>query len=587
MKSKFQEISQAVMGKKTEELASEDMAEIAAPYVWEKSYASDVSWTTPIIDAPLWSLIDDAVAQHGEKPAIDFLGRKYSYTDLGALVDKAAEGFRQIGVRKGIRVGICLPNTPYSVVCYFAVLKAGGTVVNLNPLYVERELEQIAEDAEIKIMVSTDLRQLYPKVARLLEGELLRTVVICPMIDILPTIKGILFSILQRSKISDIPEDLQHVRFDKLVDNSGLVNTAKVDPVKDIAVLQYTGGTTGLPKGAMLTHANVLANAQQIKHWMTGIDGGDESVLGVIPLFHSFAMTTVMNLSLISGSQMYLLPRFDLTQVLETLAENKVTLMMGVPTIFIAINGYADLQDYDLTSLKICISGGAPLPIAVKQEFEKQTKCSLVEGYGLSECSPVVTCNPIGAENKQGSIGLPLPGTVVEIRSPDEEQALQPLGEKGEVCVIGPQVMAGYLGREETTANTMINGRFHTGDVGYIDEDGYVFLVDRIKDLILCGGYNVYPRVIEEAIQLHEAVEEVTVIGVPDDYRGEAPKAFVKLKPGAALTDKQLLKSLKDSLSPIEMPDFIEFRDELPKTMVGKLSKKELIAEETAKREAK
>ncbi|MDB3953868.1 long-chain fatty acid--CoA ligase [Alphaproteobacteria bacterium] len=575
------------MGKKTEQFASVEFAEIAAPYVWEKSYASDVSWNTPIIDAPLWSLIDDAVVQHGEKPAIDFLGRKYSYTDLGALVDKAAEGFRQIGVRKGIRVGICLPNTPYSVVCYFAVLKAGGTVVNLNPLYVECELEQIAEDAEIKIMVSTDLCQLYPKVARLLEGQLLRTVVICPMIDILPTIKGILFSILQRSKISDIPEDLQHVQFNKLVDNSGLVNTAKVDPVKDIAVLQYTGGTTGLPKGAMLTHANVLANAQQIKHWMTGIDGGDESVLGVIPLFHSFAMTTVMNLSLISGSQMYLLPRFDLKQVLETLAKNKVTLMMGVPTIFIAINGYDDLQDYDLTSLKVCISGGAPLPIAVKQEFEKQTECSLVEGYGLSECSPVVTCNPIGAENKQGSIGLPLPGTVVEIRSPDEEQALKSLGEKGEVCVIGPQVMAGYLGREEATAKSMINGRFHTGDVGYIDEDGYIFLVDRIKDLILCGGYNVYPRVIEEAIQLHEAVEEVTVIGVPDDYRGEAPKAFVKLKPGVALTDNQLLEFLKDRLSPIEMPDFVEFRDELPKTMVGKLSKKELIAEETAKREAK
>ena len=350
------------------------------PYLWEKSYASGVSWSEPIADAPLWSLLDNAVKQHGEKPAIDFLGRKYSYTDLGALVDKAAEGFRQIGVRHGIRVGICLPNTPYSVVCYFAVLKAGGTVVNMNPLYSERELEQIVEDAEIKIMVSMDLRQLYPKVARLLKGQLLRTVVICPMIDILSAIKGVLFSILQRSKISDIPEDLQHVQFDKLVDNNGLVNMAEVDPVKDIAVLQYTGGTTGLPKGAMLTHANVLANAQQIKYWMPSIDGGDESVLGVIPLFHSFAMTTVMNLSLISGSQMYLLPRFDLKQVLETLSKNKVTLMMGVPTIFIAINGYDDLQDYDLTSLKVCISGGAPLPIAVKEEFEKQTGCSLVEG---------------------------------------------------------------------------------------------------------------------------------------------------------------------------------------------------------------
>lgn len=587
MKSTLKKIGQALLGKKSEQPAPVDMDNVYAPHVWEKSYASGVSWSAPITAAPLWSLIDDAVAQHGGKPAIDFLGRKYSYEELGALVDKAAEGFRQLGVRKGVRVGICLPNTPYSVICYFAVLKAGGTVVNVNPLYVERELEEIVEDAEIKIMVSMDLRQLYPKVAALLDGRSLRTVVICPMSGILPTVKSVLFTVLQRSKIADIPDDLQHVSFDKLVDNDGIAIAAQVDPTEDVAVLQYTGGTTGIPKGAMLTHANVLANAQQIKHWMAGIDAGDESVLGVIPLFHSFAMTTVMNLSLVTGSQMYLLPRFDLDQVLETLSENKVTLMMGVPTIFTAINSCENLQNYDLTSLKFCISGGAPLPIAVKQEFEAQTDCALVEGYGLSECSPVVTCNPIGAVNKQGSIGLPLPGTIVEIRSSDEGHALQPIGEKGEVCVLGPQVMAGYLGREEATADAMMDGRFHTGDVGYIDEDGYVFLVDRIKDLILCGGYNVYPRVIEEAIQHHEAVEEVSVIGVPDNYRGEAPKAFVKLKPGAVLTDKQLLEFLKDRLSPIEMPDFVEFREELPKTMVGKLSKKELVAEEAAKREAR
>ncbi|HAA91679.1 MAG TPA: dicarboxylate--CoA ligase PimA, partial [Rhodospirillaceae bacterium] len=423
-----------------------------------------------------------------------------------------------------------------------------------------------------------------------LEESGLRTIVVCSMSDILPPVKSVLFSIFQRSKIADIADDLQHVSFDKLIDNDGLDAVAEVDPVNDIAVLQYTGGTTGIPKGAMLTHGNILANAQQIRYWMRGLGGEveaeNESILGVIPLFHSFAMTTVMNLGLCCGAEMYLLPRFEREQVLETIAKNKVTLMMGVPTIFTAINACDELEEYDLTSLKFCISGGAPLPGAVKEEFETVAGAKLVEGYGLSECSPVVTCNPVGAENRAGSIGLPLPGTVVEICSIDEKHDVLALGERGEICVRGPQVMAGYLNREDATAEALIDGRFHTGDVGYIDEDGYIFIVDRIKDLILCSGYNVYPRTIEEAIQRHEAVEEVTVIGVPDEYRGEAPKAFVKLRQGAKLSEPDLLAFLKDKLSAIEMPDYVEFRDELPKTMIGKLSKKELAAEEAARRES-
>lgn len=587
MKSVFKNLGDRLFAarKKSDTASPEGNADVAAPYVWEKSYAPGVDWHAPIHAAPLWSLVDEAVTAHPEKPAIDFLGRKTSYGELGDLIDRAAEGFRQLGVQKGIRVGICLPNTPYSVICYFAVLKAGGTVVNVNPLYVEEELMQIVTDAEIRIMVSMDLRQLYPKVAALLEDTCLRTIVVCPMSEILPMAKSVLFSIFQRSKLADIADDLQHVTFERMVENRGLAKDAEVDPVKDVAVLQYTGGTTGVPKGAMLTHANGLANAQQVKYWMGGVETGDEIILGVIPLFHSFAMTTVMNLGLSCGAELYLLPRFDSEQVLETIAGNKVTLMMGVPTIFTAINNFEDLDDYDLTSLKFCISGGAPLPGAVKDEFEELTGASLVEGYGLSECSPVVTCNPVGAENKPGSIGLPLPGTVVEICSIDDKHEVLPLGEKGEICVRGPQVMAGYLNRDDATAEAIIDGRFHTGDVGYIDEDGYIFIVDRIKDLILCSGYNVYPRVIEEAIQRHGAVEEVTVIGVPDEYRGEAPKAFVKLRAGAVLSQAQLLDFLKDKLSAIEMPDHVEFRDELPKTMIGKLSKKELAAEEAAQRE--
>ncbi|MGD1876393.1 MAG: AMP-binding protein [Kiloniellaceae bacterium] len=353
--------------------------------------------------------------------------------------------------------------------------------------------------------------------------------------------------------------------------------------VDDVAVLQYTGGTTGLPKGAMLTHGSISANVSQLHRWFIGVRSGEQRVLAVLPLFHVFAMTVNMHLGIRIAAEIILLPRFEIETLMKTIARKKPTFFPGVPTLFNAVLHYPKLERYDLSCIQNSISGGAALPLPVRVAFENLTGGKLFEGYGLSEASPVATCNPVTGESRAGSIGLPLPGTEIVIRSLDNRDAPLPLGEKGEICLRGPQVMAGYWQRPEASAETLRHGWLHTGDVGFMDEDGYTYLIDRLKEVIISGGYKVYPRHIEEAIHRHPAVAEVTVCGVPDDYRGEVPKAFVCLKDGESLTPEALRAFLVGILSPMEMPRQVEFRDALPKTIIGKLSKKELIAEERAK----
>jgi len=546
-----------------------------------RAHAPHVDWDTPIAEEPLYAMLDRAVEQYRDRPYLNFLGRVWTYGDIGALVDRAARGFQKLGVKKGVRVGLCLPNTPYYTICYFGVLKAGGTVVNFNPLYVEREIAYQIQDSGVKIMVTLNLKQIYPKVAAQLDSTCLERIVVCSMQGILPAVKSVLFAALKRSEIADAPADLQNCTFDQLIANRGRYQPVDIDPREDIAVLQYTGGTTGVPKGAMLTHANLSANADQLRRWFWQAEEGRESILAVLPFFHVFAMRVVQNLGTRLGAQLILLPRFELDQFLKTITRTRPTLLAAVPTIYGAVNG-ADLSKHDLTSLKYCISGGAPLPLEVKHRFEELTGCHLVEGYGLSEASPVTHCNPSGGVNKEGSIGIPMPGTRAVLRSLEHPEREAPEGERGEVCVSGPQVMKGYWNKPDETHRTLEGGVLHTGDVGTIDEDGYFFLVDRIKDVILAGGYNVYPRMIEEAIYLHPAVAEVVCIGIPDDYRGQTPKCFVRLRDDADpdITGDDIRDFLKDKLSHIEMPSAVELRDELPKTMVGKLSKKELVEEE-------
>ncbi|WP_029007931.1 long-chain-fatty-acid--CoA ligase [Azospirillum halopraeferens] len=563
------------------------MAEAAATVPslpWERRYPPDVDWNAAIPVAPLDRLLDEAVERYGDRPFLDFLGRRSTYAAVGALVDRAAAGLQAMGIGRGSRVGLFLPNTPYYVVCFYAVLKAGGTVVNFNPLYAEREIAQQITDAGVDAMVTLDLAVLYDKLARVMEGTGLKRVIVCPMADVLPWPKNWLFPIVRRKERARVPADDRHVSFRRLVANDGRYERPAIDPAADVAVLQYTGGTTGIPKGAMLTHANLYANAVQSTLWFSTARPGEERMLGVLPFFHVFAMTVAMNLSIRLGAEIVLLPRFDLDQVMETIHRRKPTLFPAVPTIYTAINHHKRLKDFDLSSIRLCLSGGAPLPMEVKEAFERNTGCTLVEGYGLTESSPVATCNPMNGVNKAGSIGLPLPGTTIEIVSLDEPRRVLPAGERGEVCIRGPQVMKGYWNKPSETEMTLVDGRLHTGDVGIMDEDGYVFIVDRIKDMILCSGFNVYPRNVEEAIYLHPAVAECVVAGLPDAYRGQTVKAYIRVADGASLTQGELTAFLKDKLSPIEMPKFVEFRESLPKTMIGKLSRKALLEEEEARR---
>ena len=550
---------------------------------WAESYPPNVKWDAELPAKPLFDVFDDSRQRYGDRPCLDFLDRKFSYREVGTMIDHAAAGFQALGVKKGIKVGLFLPNCPQHVVCYYGVLKTGGTVVNFSPLYSEPELLHQIEDSHTDIMVTLNLTLLYPKMLAMLEKSRLKKLVVGTMPEVLPFPKNLLFPLARSKDVAKVVDDSRHISFKELLNNDGIFHPPEIDPKSDIAVLQYTGGTTGVSKGAMLTHYNLYANALQAAMWFTMVEPGQERMLSVLPFFHVFAMTACMNMSFHVGAEVIMLPRFELEPVLKVITKKKPTMLPGVPTMYTAINNCPELNKYDLSSLKGCISGAAPLPLEVRQRFESLTGCTLVEGYGLTECSPVASVNPLEGKNKENSVGMPVPGTTVTITDRDDPKKVMPQGEIGEICIEGPQVMAGYWNRPDATADTIIDGRLHTGDVGYMDEDGYTYIIDRMKDLILVGGFNVYPRNVEEGIYKHPAVEEVTVIGVPDEYQGQSVKAFVKLKANQALNADTLTAFLKELLGKHEVPRHIEFRNELPKTMVGKLSKKELVQEELAK----
>jgi len=559
----------------------------AAPYPWLNRYPKTVDWHRPFKPQPVYALLDAAVARHGERPCTSFYGRTLTYREVGDLVERAAAGLQTLGVTKGTRVGLLMPNCPTFIVYYFAVLKAGGTVVNCNPLYSLEELTYQVRDSETELMVTLDLAALFGKVEALMRAGTLKRAVVASFAALLPGSKSILFKLfkgreLARPARSPVAADIVHD--DDLRAMAGQLLQPPIDPDNDIAVLQYTGGTTGTPKGAMLSHTNVTVNAAQSVAWAGALADGQERVLAVLPFFHAFAMTVVMNFGIQQGAEIVMMPRFFLNEAMKLIHKTRPTVMPGVPTMFVAMLSQPRLASFDLSSLKYCVSGGAPLPLEVKQRFEALTGCKVVEGYGLSEASPVVTCNPPDGPVKAGSIGQPLPGTIVSLRDlADPAKEVEP-GEKGEICVKGPQVMKGYWRRPEETASQFVGDFLRTGDVATMDDEGFIFIVDRIKDLIISSGYNVYPRRIEDALYEHPAVEEATVVGIKDDYRGEAPKAFVKLRGGASVTAEDLKKHLETRISKIEMPAEIEIRDQLPKTMIGKLSKKELKAEEEARR---
>lgn len=545
-------------------------------FPWLKSYAPGVDWNIDIPDQPVYKFLDDSVEKYPDRKALVCAGHSYDYKTVGALVDCATKGLWELGVKKGTKVGLFMPNTAYSVVMYYAILKAGATVVNFNPAYIDRDLAAQANDSDTQFLVTLDLPPLMEKAKNLAGASGIEKVIFCPAKQNLrETVSG----------ASPLPTD-KTVWFADLIHNDGKHNEALVDPDRDIAVLQYTGGTTGIPKGATLTHKNLVANASQIGQWYHNAEDGQDSMIAVLPLFHVFAMTVVMNMSIKKGMTLFIMPAFSVGELLDLVKREKPAYLAAVPAMYIALANYDRISEHDFSTLKFCLSGGAPLPAEVKRLFETRTKAKLVaEGYGLTEFSPVATCNPLTEKAKGGSIGLPLPGTLLEIISlVDGTTALQP-GEKGEICVSGPQLMAGYYKRDDETANVIRNGRLHTGDVGYMDDDGFVFIVDRVKDMVLVGGYNVYPRHIEEVLYTHPAVEECIVAGVPDALRGEVVQAWVKLRAGETATGDVLKVWLGDKLSPIEIPKKIIVRTEpLPKTAVGKLSKRDLLIQEGIKK---
>jgi long-chain acyl-CoA synthetase len=550
---------------------------------WLANYPAEMNWHADLPVKPLYSLLDDTVARHPHQPAFDFMGKKWTYAELGKLVDRFACGLKKL-IKPGDRVGLLLPNCVYYPVAYFAILKCGGTIVNCNPLYTESELKHQILDSGAQVMVTIDVTPIANKLIALADVCKLKTVIFCPMADILPFPTSLLYRLAKRKDIAKVPADPRYLRFGQLVANDGKIVPHPVDPHRDIAVLQYTGGTTGTPKGAMLTHANLYANAAQMEEYSMEMTPGVDKMLAVIPFFHVFAMTSAMNNPILCGIEIVALPRFDVKQVLKTIDKTKPTLFPAVPTIYTAISNYPELKKYDISSIRLCISGGAPLPLDVKETFERLTGCQLVEGYGLSETSPVACCNPPLGVSKSGSIGIPAPQTIVEIISMEDRVTPVPQGQPGELCIRGPQVMAGYWEKPEETEYAMVGGRFHTGDIATMDEEGYIFIVDRLKDIVIASGYKIYPRKVEEEIYRHPAVEEAVAGGVPDKYRGETLKVWIKLREGQSLTAEALTAFLKDKLSPIELPKLIEFRDKpLPKTLIGKLSRKDLIAEEVAK----
>ena len=570
------------------------MTEAATPSKtpWTTSYPPGMRWDAELALKPVAQFLQDAAARWPDNSCIEFMGRVITYRELDALSYKAAKGFQALGVKPGVHVGLFLPNTPHYPIAFFGVLKAGGVVVNYSPLDVERVLSHKVEYSQTDILVTLDLAVLYPQMARILASSRLKKLVVGSLAEYSGAPDKVNAMLQGAGQLATVPIDDMHMSFAQLLDNdgAGVVRHPLGDLKKEIVVLQYTGGTTGLPKGAMLTHANLGAASAQYLESTKGnppiLDEGIERFLIVLPLFHIYALSAAMLLGMRLGAALVLHTKFDIDAVLREISVGKISVFPGVPTMYTAMLSHPKAKETDMTSLKFCGSGGAPLPVEVEQRFFEMTGCHLNEGWGMTETSPSGTFTPARGARKAGSCGMPLPGILIKLLALDGSGTEVAAGEPGELCVKGPNVMLGYWNNPGATAESMTpDGYFRSGDVAKFDADGFLYIVDRTKDMLLCGGFNVYPRVLEEAIYEHPSIAEVCVIGVPDDYRGQSPKAFVVLKAGAEPLELDALKTfLKDRLGKHEMIGFLEVRKELPKTAVGKLSKKDLVDEEARKR---
>jgi long-chain acyl-CoA synthetase len=550
--------------------------------IWRTSYRHPGSWDRGFEPLTLVEMFERSAARDPQAPLIEFLGRTYSYGDTLGTIDRLAFGLAMLGVRKGDRIGLFLPNTPHYVAAYYGALKAGAVVVNFSPLYTAAELEQQVEDSGTRLLFTLSAKALLPTALEVLENSSLERLVVGSVAGVLPPAKSLLYRIFKRSEVAARPRDDRIIAFSQLIANGGGCPPVPLEP-SDLALLQYTGGTTGTPKGAMLTHSNLSANARQVDALDPQPDSVDR-ILGVLPLFHVFANTCVLNRTVAHGGEMVLLPRFDAGQTLATIGRTRPSAMIGVPTMYQVMLDHPRLASTDFSCFRACISGGAPMPPGLKDRFEGATGARLVEGYGLTESSGVVSTNPYEGLNKEGTIGQPLAATLVELVDKEDPSRPPPEGDPGEIVVSGPQIMKGYWNRPDADSTAFAAGRLRTGDVGLIDEDGYIRIVDRLKDMIAVSGFKVFPSTIETILYRHPAVKEALVIGIADAHAGERPKAFVTLRPDVpAPTPEDIAGWLNPQLGKHERVAAVEIRLSLPKTMIGKLSRKELEAEERAK----
>ncbi|TYR76890.1 long-chain-fatty-acid--CoA ligase [Rossellomorea vietnamensis] len=552
---------------------------------WLELYPEEIKKELDYTPKPLQDYLTKAAELYPDKSAIHFMGKEINYRDLYNSALKFANYLKTLGVEKGDRVAIMLPNTPQSVIGYYGVLYAGGVVVQTNPLYMEREIEYQMKDSGAKVILTMDI--LFPKVTKVMKETSLQHVIVTAIKDYLPFPKNLIYPFIQKKQYNIVvkvePSEKNHLFTDIMKTADSTPIDIPLDFEEDLALLQYTGGTTGFPKGVMLTHKNLVSNAMMCDTWLYKCKKGEEIVLGILPFFHVYGMTTVMILSVMQGYKMVLLPKFDAETTLKTIQKQKPTLFPGAPTIYIGLLNHPNLKKYDLSSIDSCISGSAPLPVEVQQKFEEVTGGKLVEGYGLTESSPVTHSNFLwDRERVKGSIGIPWPDTDAAVFSMETGEKLPP-NEIGEICVKGPQVMKGYWNRPEETEMTLKDGWLLTGDLGYMDERGYFYVVDRKKDMIIAGGFNIYPREIEEVLYEHPDVQEVVAAGIPDPYRGETVKAYIVLKENSKLTEEDLDSFARKHLAAYKVPRIYEFRDELPKTAVGKILRRALVDEEKNK----
>ena len=549
--------------------------------IWRRAYRHPGPWERSFPPLTLVDMFEASARAAPGAPAIDFMGRVYSYAEVASAVDRVACGLTAMGIAKGDRVGLFLPNTPHYVAAYYGALKAGATLVNFSPLYTPAELEAQVEDSGTRLLFTLSARALLPSAVEVLNASSLERLVVGSVAGVLPRAKSVLYRLLKRREVAERPDDPRITAFSALIANDGACALPGLVP-DDLAVLQYTGGTTGTPKGAMLTHQNLSANARQVEA-LDPKPEAEDRILGVLPLFHVFANTCVLNRTVSKAGEMVLLPRFDAGQTLAAIERTRATSIIGVPTLFQALLDHPRIRAADLSSLRAAISGGAPMNAELQRRFEETTGIRLIEGYGLTESSGVVSTNPYEGLSKVGTIGQPIPGTIVTLADKEDPSRPAPEGEPGEILVSGPQVMKGYWQRPEADSSAFAGGRLRTGDVGLIDEDGYIRIVDRLKDMIAVSGFKVFPSQIEALLYRHPDVREALVIGIADAHAGERPKAFVTLHPGAATAGGDLADWLNPQLGRHEQVVAVEVRSSLPKTMIGKLSRKELEAEERAK----